>query len=136
MDIPEKVLQFNKFASFNPMQQACLKKDLLGKSIVVSLAGFFAALMFIAMGLLILILNMTGNLRMGSHYQASINIYTAKTLSIISQFLDKLPAFVLPLLFIFIFLIIIRFAFRKKANDNRQKNGSDCCNEKIETNQK
>ena len=128
----DKINFTEKFGIFNKN----INYKLFGKSIVVSLAGFFAALMFIAMGLLILILDMTGNLRMGSHYQASINIYTAETLSIISRFLGKLPAFVLPLLFIFIFLVIIRFAFRKKANDNRQKNGSDCCNEKIETNQK
>src|SRR3989344_7784085 len=36
MDIQEKVLQFNKFDSFNPMQQACLKKNILEKSLVVS----------------------------------------------------------------------------------------------------
>ena len=36
VDIQEKVLHFNKFDSFNPMQQAALKKDLLEKSLVVS----------------------------------------------------------------------------------------------------
>jgi cytochrome c-type biogenesis protein len=113
----DKINFTEKFGIFNKN----INYKLFGKSIVVSLASFFAALMFIAMGLLILILNFTGNLRMGFHYQSSINIYTAEVLNIISRFLRKLPAFILPLLFISIFFIIIRFAFRQKTNGGRQK---------------
>ena len=59
---------------------------------------------------------------MESHYQTVINIYSAKFLDSISQFLGKIPFFVFPLFFFALLFAIIKLARgRKLENDNEKK---------------
>jgi cytochrome c biogenesis protein CcdA len=106
----DKIDFTKKFGIF----QKAVNYKLLGREISVSAAGLVSGLMFVAMGILILILLATGNLRMTSHYQTIINIYTAKATGIISGFWGQVPAFVSPLFLIILFLIIIKITFHKK----------------------
>ncbi len=94
--------------------QKPINYKLLGKEISVSFAGFISGLMFGAMGILILILLGTGNLKMTYHYQASVNIYVAKFTNSLSQIFGQIPDFIFPLFFILFFLALAMIAFRKK----------------------
>lgn len=112
IDFTEKLKFFNKQVKYN----------LLGKDVSVSFAGFFSGLMFLALGILILTLLLSGNLRMESHYQTTINIFSAKLLNSVSQFLAKIPSFVFPLFFFGLLLAIIKLATgRKFKNNNEEK---------------
>lgn len=112
----DKIDFTKKFGIF----QKAVNYKLLGREISLSTAGLISGLMFAAMGILILILLATGNLKMASSpYQLAINIYAAKAVSAISGLWGRVPAFVFPLLFILIFLIIIKIAFREKQNGRK-----------------
>lgn len=118
IDLTEKLNFFNKQ----------VKYKIFGKDISVSFAGFFSGLMFLALGILILVLLLSGNLRMESHYQTTINIYSAKFLSSTSQFLAKIPSSVFPIFFLALLFVIIKLATgRKFKSSDKGKSNQSCC---------
>ena len=86
---------------------------ILGRDVFITLAQFFAALMFFSTGGLIVFLTLTGRLKMESDMLVSVNIFIAKYLNILQGIISGIPWFVFPALFIFILFIIIRASLRQ-----------------------
>ena len=103
VDFTEKFLFFRKSLNYK----------VLGKEMVVSLAQFIAGIMFLAMGALILVLTFTGGLKMESGVLVKVNILVAKYLYLLQSFMEKIPWFVFPLLFILILFIIIKSSVKQ-----------------------
>ncbi len=108
-----------------------VKYRLMGKEVSVSLAGFFSGLMFSALGILILVLLLSGNLKMESHYQAVVNIYSAKLLGSTSRILAKIPFYVFPLFFFALVFTIVKLAISRKSKNEDDEKSSHSHRENI-----
>ena len=84
-----------------------------GRDIILTFGQLFASLMFVFIGGLILFLTLTDRLKMESDVLVSINLFVAKYLYLMQDTIQKIPWFVFPLLFILLFLAIIRIAIKQ-----------------------
>ena len=101
-----------KFVAFkNPVSYS-----FLGKRINLSIADLVSGITFLAMGILILYLALTGQLALHSSYQMTINIYSAKFTNSINQYLAQIPAIIWIGAIIALFALILRVVFRKLRN--------------------
>jgi len=109
INFTQKFLIFRKTLSYK----------ILGRKVILTMSNFFASLMFLFMGSLILFLGVTGRLTMKSDFQRVINVFTAKYLILITDFIKNIPGFVFPLIFILIFAVIIKITLKQvKQNQN------------------
>lgn len=90
-----------------------LHYKIFGREVFVGLGQFLAGLMFFFIGGLILFLTLTDRLKMQSDILVKVNILVAKYLYILEGGIKNIPWFVLPTLFILLFLIIIKMALKQ-----------------------
>lgn len=114
----DKINFTDKFMVF----KKAVNYKILGKDVFITLAQFFAALMFSLMGLLIIFLTLTGGLKMESDMLISVNILIAKYTNILQGFIGGIPWFVFPVLFILIVFVIIKGSLNQIKNNNKNKN--------------
>lgn len=95
----------NKFLTFKKSVR------ILGREITLS--GFLASLMFLAMGTLILFLSLTHRLGTDSGLQMTANILIAKYVNALKDLMAGIPQFLLPLLFLLMLLVIIGMALKR-----------------------
>ena len=87
------------------------------KEISLTYANVLSASIFLVAGILILILNATGNLEAESVLQLKLNILLNTWVDSISSFLAVVPGFTFALLFLLLFLVILRTALKQlKSN--------------------
>lgn len=110
INFTEKFMAFKKVISYK----------ILGRDVVINYGQLFAGLMFVFMGGLILFLTLTDRLRMESDMLAWVNILVAKYLYLSGGVIKSIPWFILPVLFISIFLIILELVL-KQIKNNRNK---------------
>ena len=103
INFTEKFMFFKKSVSYR----------VLGREVLLPLGQLFAGLMFLVMAGLILFLTFSGGLKMESDILVKVNILVAKYLFILEGVLKNIPWFVLPSLFILIFLVIIKIVIKQ-----------------------
>lgn len=104
INFTEKFQIFGKFAEY----------AIFGKKIKISYPSFFSGLMFFLMGVLILYLDLTGNLQMRSSYQAIVNARIAGFIDSLAGFIKNVPDFIFPLLIFFLIFVIIKIVIRSR----------------------
>ncbi len=102
----DKVNFTEKFFAF----RKTIDYSLFGQKIKLSLSYFFSGLMFLILGIITLFLAQTNQLTSHSSYQITINIYLTKLVQFIGNFSKFIPEFIWALLFIGIFLLILKLA--------------------------
>ncbi len=100
VDFTQKFFVFRKTVSYK----------LLGQKIFLPFSNLFAGLMFFILGIVILYLSEKNALTTHASYQVTINIYLAKLVKSISTFTAVIPDPVWALIFVSIFLIIVKVA--------------------------
>ena len=105
----DKINFTDKFSFF----QRGVTYKLGGKEISLTYANVISASIFLVAGVLILILNMTGNLESESAMQIRLNILLKELVDSISSFLAIVPGFTFVLLFLLLFLVILRMALKQ-----------------------
>lgn len=103
INLTEKFWVFRKTISY----------ELLGKSVVLPLASLISGSMFLFVGTLIVILDLTGNLRMNNSFQLTINIYTAKITNAVAGTLAQIPGVLIATFFILMFIVIVKLALNQ-----------------------
>lgn len=79
-----------------------------GKKITLTIAELISGITFLIMGIIILFLAFTNRLFIHSDYQLSINLYLARFLNLISDFIKFVPEYIWVLLFLVLLIIIIK----------------------------
>lgn len=105
----DKINFTDKFLTFKKM----INYRILGRNVILTLGQLFASLMFVFMGGLIVFLTLTDRLKMESDALVSVNLFVAKYLYLMKGAIQKMPWFIIPTLFIFIFLIILKKAVKQ-----------------------
>lgn len=86
---------------------------LFGKKIKLAFSYLFSGLMFLILGIIILFLAQTNQLTSHSSYQITINIYLTKLIQLLSKFTTLLPETAWAVVFVGIFLFIVKLAIRE-----------------------
>ncbi|PIR79875.1 MAG: hypothetical protein COU25_03030 [Candidatus Levybacteria bacterium CG10_big_fil_rev_8_21_14_0_10_35_13] len=105
-DFTKKFFAFRKTAGY----------DFFGKKIRLTISNLISGVMFLSLGIFILYLSFTNNLVSHSSYQVSINIYLTKVNQFISQYTLILPEGAWAIIFLSIFLFIIKVAIEQFRN--------------------
>lgn len=116
VNFTQKFFVFRKTVSYN----------LLGQKIYLPFSNLFAGLMFFVLGLVILYLSRMNALTTHASYQVTINIYLTKLVKTISVFTGLIPEPIWALIFVGIFLLIVKIAVSQLKNilkDGENKGG-------------
>ena len=89
---------------------------ILRKKIRLTISNLISGVIFLALGIFVLYLSLTNNLVSHSSYQVSINIYLTKVIQFISQYTSILPEGIWAVIFLGIFLFIIKVAIGQFRN--------------------
>ncbi len=110
IDFTKKFWAFKKQISYS----------FLGKKINLTIANIISGLTFLSIGIIILYLTQTNQLAMnGSAYQATINSYMFNLTNFLNQSLGQIPAVVWPAIFLAIFVLLLRIAWKKNRREQR-----------------
>ena len=88
----------------------------LGRKIRLTISNLISGGMFLVLGIFVLNLALTNNLTSHSSYQISINIYLTKLVKFISSYTSFIPEPVWALIFVGIFLFIIKIVIGQFSN--------------------
>ncbi len=92
-----------------------------GRKIRLTISNLFSGAMFLGLGIFVLYLSLTNNLVSHATYQVSINIYLTKIIQFISQYTSILPEGVWAIIFLGIFLFIIKAAIGQFRNTKYER---------------
>ncbi len=96
----------------------------LGKERLVTLSNLVSSLMFLTTGILILVLDITGNLSMESALLIRANFFIAQFVNSLSATWKNIPGFVFVLLALILFATILMIALKQvRATQNINKTG-------------
>ena len=87
-----------------------------GRKISLTISNLFSGAMFLVLGIIILTLARTNSLATHSSYQVSVNIYLTKLIKFITQYTSLLPEPIWAVIFVGIFIIIVKLAFSQFKN--------------------
>mgnify|MGYP001591380753 FL=1 len=102
-----------------------LKYSVVGKEINVTVFDLISGAVFLVMGVATIFLAVTNRLFSHSSYQLSVNIFMAKLLASVRAVVGAVPEYVWALLFLLLFILIVRFAvkqLRESKNGENNKN--------------
>ncbi len=102
----DKINFTQKFFAF----RKTIHYSLFGKKIKLPLAYLASGLMFLILGTITLFLAQTNQLTSHSAYQVTINIYLTRFVQSIGRFTQLIPELIWALLFIGLFLLILKLA--------------------------
>ncbi len=115
INFTQKFFVFRKVVSYK----------LLGQKIFLPFSNLFAGLMFFILGIIILFLSQENSLTTHAAYQATLNVFTAKLVDSISVFTRIIPQPVWALVFVGIFLLIVRIAIKEFVDVIKNKGGEN-----------
>lgn len=98
---------------------------LLGQKIFLSFSNLFSGLMFLVLGIVILYLSQQNALTSHSTYQVTVNIYLAKLVKLVTSFTQIIPEPIWALIFVSIFLLIVKIAFSELMSVIKHKGGEN-----------
>ena len=98
IDFTKKFMAFQKQISY----------QIFGKQINLSLAEVVSGITFLAMGILILYIASAGRLALHSSYQMTINIYSARFINFINQYLAQIPSIIWILMVIVLLMLMLK----------------------------
>lgn len=108
-DLTQKFLFFKKGLAYR-----------IGKrQVSITYANLISASTFLALGILILVLNMTGKLQTESSLQAKTNVFLMKLVDSISVIIGNVPGFVPALFFLVMLLVIVGIVLKGLSNRSR-----------------
>ncbi len=119
------VLDKTKFTKKFFVFRRGVRYSLFGKEIRLALSNLFSGAMFLVLGIIILTLARTNSLTSHSSYQVSINIYLTKFIQFIGQYTNVIPEPIWALIFVGIFILLIKIALGQLKNikNAKQKEG-------------
>lgn len=123
------VLDKSKFTKRFFAFRKTVSYGILGKKVYLTLSNLFSGAMFLILGIMVLILARTNNLTTHASYQVSINIYLTKLIKLISGYTSILPEPVWAIIFVIIFLLIIKLALNQLKNIKKSNKGEGEKNE-------
>jgi len=85
----------------------------------VALSSLAAGVLFLGMGALILFLSLTGRLQAESGFQVAVNLLITRYVESARTIAERVPVFVIPLLFAVILAAIAIVAVRRRAGRSR-----------------
>jgi hypothetical protein len=94
----------------------------INKTISLPIIDLFTGAIFFGVGILVIFLAFTNRLFMQSDYQLTMNIFFAKLLNSIEDFLKFIPGYIFGLFIAILFLIILRFSIKQFREKNKSQN--------------
>ena len=104
-----------KFFSF----RKAVSYSVMGHKVHITIPNLISGIMFAAIGIFVLNLALTNNLTTHASYQVGINIYLTKVVKFISGFTHYVPEPIWALIFVGIFLIIIKVVIGQLKNTKK-----------------
>jgi len=86
--------------------------ELLGRKITLTFANLFSGVMFLALGIIIVILARAGKIESHSDYQLMVNIYITKLIKSVESVTKFIPEPIWGIIFVSIFILIVIHAVR------------------------
>lgn len=115
------VLDKSKFTEKFFAFRRTVNYELLGRKINLTLSNLFSGVMFLILGIIILTLARTNSLTSHTLYQVNINIYLTKFIQFISQYTKVIPEPLWAVIFVGIFIFLVKFALEQLKNARENK---------------